>query len=179
MGSGCHGVDSWAFYQSPQNRRIGIPYPSQRPARTVLLSGIGPDRIGLGDVFQERGHEKTGAHRPPVIKRWSGKRDLNPRLQPWQGCTLPLSYSRSYINDIKDGGGNQIRTCEWRFCRPMPYHLAMPPKKWSGKRDLNPRLQPWQGCTLPLSYSRSLEPLLYCVPRVLSIKNYRIAARNL
>ncbi len=25
---------------------------------------------------------------------WSGKRDLNPRLQPWQGCTLPLSYSR-------------------------------------------------------------------------------------
>ena len=28
-------------------------------------------------------------------KKWSGKRDLNPRLQPWQGCTLPLSYSRS------------------------------------------------------------------------------------
>ena len=28
-------------------------------------------------------------------QKWSGKRDLNPRLQPWQGCTLPLSYSRS------------------------------------------------------------------------------------
>ncbi len=28
------------------------------------------------------------------IRLWSGKRDLNPRLQPWQGCTLPLSYSR-------------------------------------------------------------------------------------
>ncbi len=27
---------------------------------------------------------------------WSGRRDLNPRLQPWQGCTLPLSYSRIY-----------------------------------------------------------------------------------
>src|SRR5262249_33490352 len=26
---------------------------------------------------------------------WSGKRDLNPRPQPWQGCALPLSYSRS------------------------------------------------------------------------------------
>ena len=25
---------------------------------------------------------------------WSGKRDLNPRLRPWQGRTLPLSYSR-------------------------------------------------------------------------------------
>ena len=30
-------------------------------------------------------------------------------------------------------------------------------KKWSGKRDLNPRLRPWQGRTLPLSYSRSAE----------------------
>src|ERR1051325_12236231 len=25
---------------------------------------------------------------------WSGRRDSNPRRQPWQGCTLPLSYSR-------------------------------------------------------------------------------------
>ena len=30
-----------------------------------------------------------------AIFLWSGRRDLNPRLQPWQGCTLPLSYSRS------------------------------------------------------------------------------------
>jgi hypothetical protein len=28
-------------------------------------------------------------------KSWSGKRELNPRLRPWQGRTLPLSYSRS------------------------------------------------------------------------------------
>ena len=44
-------------------------------------------------------------------------------------------------------------------------HLAMPPYRqepciWSGKRDLNPRLQPWQGCTLPLSYSRSNKNIL-------------------
>ena len=26
---------------------------------------------------------------------WSGRRDSNPRLRPWQGRTLPLSYSRS------------------------------------------------------------------------------------
>ena len=25
------------------------------------------------------------------------ERDLNPRLQPWQGCTLPLSYSPALI----------------------------------------------------------------------------------
>jgi hypothetical protein len=31
----------------------------------------------------------------PLRSIWSGKRDLNPRPQPWQGCALPLSYSRS------------------------------------------------------------------------------------
>jgi hypothetical protein len=29
---------------------------------------------------------------------------------------------------------------------------------WSGKRDSNPRLRPWQGRTLPLSYSRPRQP---------------------
>ncbi len=33
-----------------------------------------------------------------LCRHWSGKRDLNPRLQPWQGCTLPLSYSRIYYS---------------------------------------------------------------------------------
>ena len=27
---------------------------------------------------------------------WSGKRDSNPRPQPWQGCALPLSYFRTW-----------------------------------------------------------------------------------
>ena len=31
----------------------------------------------------------------------SGRRDLNPRLQPWQGCTLPLSYSRSGVFEAR------------------------------------------------------------------------------
>jgi hypothetical protein len=43
---------------------------------------------------------------------WSGRRDLNPRLRPWQGRTLPLSYSRSagsIINESKTRG-NYART---------------------------------------------------------------------
>src|SRR5580700_3164705 len=35
-------------------------------------------------------------------KLWSGRRDLNPRLRPWQGRTLPLSYSRSASSIIND-----------------------------------------------------------------------------
>jgi hypothetical protein len=29
------------------------------------------------------------------VVNWSGRRDSNPRPQPWQGCALPLSYTRS------------------------------------------------------------------------------------
>ena len=32
--------------------------------------------------------------RPHPLKNWSGRRDLNSRLRPWQGRALPLSYSR-------------------------------------------------------------------------------------
>src|SRR5947208_1474819 len=34
------------------------------------------------------------------LKNWSGKRDLNPRPQPWQGCALPLSYSRPMPSNL-------------------------------------------------------------------------------
>ena len=36
----------------------------------------------------------------------------------------------------------------------LPLGYAALNKKWSGRRDLNPRPQPWQGCALPLSYFR-------------------------
>ncbi len=35
-----------------------------------------------------------------IEKKWSGKRDSNPRPLPWQGSALPLSYSREKITDI-------------------------------------------------------------------------------
>ena len=31
---------------------------------------------------------------------WSGRRDLNPRHQPWQGCALPLSYTRILLDEV-------------------------------------------------------------------------------
>ena len=31
----------------------------------------------------------------PILS-WSGKRDSNSRLRPWQGRALPLNYSRIY-----------------------------------------------------------------------------------
>jgi hypothetical protein len=37
---------------------------------------------------------------------------------------------------------------------------------WSGRRDSNPRPQPWQGCALPLSYARLLYALLAVIIRI-------------
>ena len=34
------------------------------------------------------------------IKKWSGRRDSNPRPSPWQGDALPLSHFRIIILDI-------------------------------------------------------------------------------
>ena len=31
---------------------------------------------------------------PALCEKWSGRRDSNPRPQPWQGCILPLNYFR-------------------------------------------------------------------------------------
>ena len=43
---------------------------------------------------------------------------MNPRLQPWQGCTLPLSYSRSrwfYANRFPAALSSQMPIF---FCLP-------------------------------------------------------------
>ncbi len=46
-------------------------------------------------------------------KFWSGRRDLNPRLRPWQGRTLPLSYSRSPNSTLFSPA---MRICQPRVC---------------------------------------------------------------
>src|SRR5437588_7934963 len=62
------------------------------------------------------------------------------------------------------GNGKAIRIAQWTRVpveiRLTHYRKALAgaglgPEFWSGRRDLNPRLRPWQGRTLPLSYSRS------------------------
>ena len=69
--------------------------------------------------------------------RWRRRPDLNRRMEVLQTSALPLGY-----------GALKGRT------------TALRGEEWSGKRDSNPRLRPWQGRTLPLSYSRSPTALL-------------------
>ena len=49
----------------------------------------------VGDLW---GQLHTAASLCRIEKIWSGRRDLNPRLRPWQGRALPLSYSRLLLH---------------------------------------------------------------------------------
>src|SRR3954451_13781584 len=47
--------------------------------------------------------KKARVHRAFFTALESGRRDLNPRRPPWQGGTLPLSYSREFAGlDLSD-----------------------------------------------------------------------------
>ena len=65
--------------------------PGFEPGMEVLQTSALP----LGDAASLN-TAGSAQRRLPLIFLWSGKRDLNPRPQPWQGCTLPLSYSRTF-----------------------------------------------------------------------------------
>ena len=54
-----------------------------------------------------------------------------------------------------DGGFADLCLTTWLRRQPEVGALVQGAEIWSGKRDSNPRLRPWQGRTLPLSYSRS------------------------
>src|SRR5712691_5337729 len=86
---------------------LRLPVPPPRPTRPLdrprvleAASGFEPLNRGFADL--RLNHLAT----PPshLSHIWSGKRDSNPRPQPWQGCALPLSYSRKKpVSQNRDG----------------------------------------------------------------------------
>jgi hypothetical protein len=64
---------------------LGAVAPRSRPSQPAL----GPDDVADG------------------LDVWSGRRGSNPQLQPWEGCTLPLSYSRAGQGDEDSAGRGQ------------------------------------------------------------------------
>ena len=56
----------------------------------ILQSNANDVRVKQLEIF----HETKKAAKFYMTAFLSGKRDSNSRPQPWQGCALPLSYSR-------------------------------------------------------------------------------------
>ena len=81
---------------------------------TISLSCHCERRLRSNPVFQGLRLPRRTAPRNDLYLQ-SGKRDSNPRLRPWQGRTLPLSYSRKLLID------NDISVfqyfCFYRLCQ--------------------------------------------------------------
>src|SRR6266540_1476197 len=60
------------------------------PPEALGSDSVSPPSLARHRVASFGGHPSPAAE----SEGWSGKRDSNPRLRPWQGRTLPLSYSR-------------------------------------------------------------------------------------
>ena len=73
---------------------------------------------------------------------WSGRRDSNPRPQPWQGCALPLSYARAPFgvgghlprgrgqrNALDRSGGKRMDLPGSTSWRARPKSRKGPPKR--------------------------------------------------
>ena len=88
--------------ERPERSRRRSAGGVQRATRCAGAPADNSERSGVGvgaprSVARSRGWGRsrfTRVLRRDDIKDWSGKRDSNPRLRPWQGRTLPLSYSR-------------------------------------------------------------------------------------
>ena len=132
--------------------------------------------------FEPRTHALEGrcsiqlSYAPTLF--WSGKRDSNSRLQPWQGCALPLNYSRIFLATWKglepstssvtgwhsnqlnyqaaNGGTNRARTCDPLLVRQVLSQLSYGPGiiKMERVKGIEPSQPAWKAGTLPLSYTR-------------------------
>ncbi len=125
----------------------------------LILSFAGESLPRQGTLFHRAGHALArdlfyhwggGVSLPAAdIRLWSGKRDLNPRLQPWQGCTLPLSYSRRMCpyHTIFLGG---VSTPLMGLERPLQWHKPPEPPP-------HPRVQ-LMGLASPPPQAKPAEP---------------------
>ena len=64
------------------------------PLSVEARPGIEPGLTDLQSATSPLCHPAIKTYQTKVLI-WSGKRDSNSRPQPWQGCALPLSYSRN------------------------------------------------------------------------------------
>src|SRR5262245_38313782 len=86
---------------SPLRLPVPPPRPNTRlPWLMEAASGFEPLNRGFADLRLSHLATPPSVRERPTFgpcssKQWSGKRDSNPRPQPWQGCALPLSYSRN------------------------------------------------------------------------------------
>src|SRR5438477_1744068 len=77
--------------------RVGIEPTHKGFADLSLTTWVPRPRAANSDMPNIENPRQQRGSTGTMLEIWSGRRDLNPRLRPWQGRTLPLSYSRSEL----------------------------------------------------------------------------------
>src|SRR5262245_44313868 len=79
-----------------------------------LVAYAAPKSLKAHDIIMRISLRKNDRLREtfPIQLDWSGRRDSNPRPQPWQGCALPLSYARA------PSVGGAHHSDQRRICKP-------------------------------------------------------------
>lgn len=80
---------------------------------------------------------------------------MNRRIKVLQTSALPLGYGAKIFIKIKES-------------------KLSAPTLWSGIRDSNPQLSPWQGDTLPIELIPQIVEKLYYIILQLSIINFKV-----
>ena len=132
-----------------------VPYT----IRHTLATWMSEQNVPEGELVAWFGHGKESTTRRWYIKRRVYRPDY-------------LAAAAAAVEDLliavkREAGGwasprplnpIQLAVCvSQRSQRPIGRELEThenPQLNWSGRRDSNPRPQPWQGCALPLSYAR-------------------------
>ena len=126
-------------------------------------------RDGDVTVFVEVKHRRGSAHGDGHESVTFGKRRrivraarlfaVGARPAANRRCASTSSRSTRRTGDQHPPRPRRVR--RRRALRADGRARTRPEPSWSGKRDSNPRLRPWQGRTLPLSYSRPAETEFY------------------
>ena len=118
--------------RASRRRRHGWPYPRHPRGQACKRSNAQPNQDPAVRLDDLDGRDET-AH--------EGREAPRHRFHP---------------SGSAEGRGRTRLTFSTASGRQKPplYPLALSETFWSGRRDSNPRPQPWQGCALPLSYTR-------------------------
>jgi hypothetical protein len=106
--------------------------------------------------YWRRGSESN--RRPRLCRPLHNHSATPPLLPQPDGLVAPLQCSRE-TKKLKRENGFSAKAHELHtmaLCERIHF-----PCNWSGKRGSNSRPQPWQGCALPLSYSREIQSRHY------------------
>ena len=110
----------------------------------------------MTDFIGGGGRNRTGVH------GFAGR--CMTTLPPRHCCPNPMGWLNrcaAQSRNLKAKKGKRISAKAHEFHTMALCERIHFPCNWSGKRGSNSRPQPWQGCALPLSYSREIQSRHY------------------